>query len=121
MPLFHNLDSFEVDTARIAGRLAVLRQALQDHPGASIRRVPDKNTSGTLLLATWNIKDFDGGAADRRTDQSYWYIAEIISHFDLIAIQEVGAHLGALEKLKSRLGGTWRYTVSDVTAGKAGN
>ena len=82
---------------------------------------PDKNTSDTLLLATWNIKDFDGGAADNRTDESFWYIAEIVSHFDLIAIQEVGANLGALEKLKNHLGSTWRYIVSDVTAGKAGN
>ncbi len=121
MPLFYDLDGFGDDTARIAGRLAALKNALQHGPEKPDRRVPDKNATATLLLATWNLKAFDGGTTDRRTDESYWYIAEIISHFDIIAIQEVGAHLGALEKLRTRLGGTWYYIVSDVTEGKAGN
>lgn len=121
MPLFYDLDGLGDDTARVADRLAALRTAMQNHPTNADRSIPDKNTSDTLLLATWNIKEFDGSDADRRTDESYWYIAEIISHFDLIAIQEVGANLGGLEKLKNRLGGTWRYIVSDVTEGKAGN
>jgi endonuclease/exonuclease/phosphatase family metal-dependent hydrolase len=121
MPLFYDLDGLGADTARVAARLAALRTAMQNHPLIPDRSVPAKNTTDTLLLATWNIKEFDGGDADKRTDESYWYIAEIISHFDLVAIQEVGANLGGLEKLKDRLGGTWRYVVSDVTEGKAGN
>jgi endonuclease/exonuclease/phosphatase family metal-dependent hydrolase len=121
MPLFYDLDRFGSDTARIAGRLKALRGTMRNHPTLTDRSVPDKNTTDTLLLATWNIKDFDGGDAGNRTDESLWYIAEIVSHFDLIAIQEVGANMGALEKLTNRLGGTWRYIVSDVTAGKAGN
>ncbi len=80
-----------------------------------------KNASDTLLLATWNLKEFEGGKNDNRTAESYWYIAEIISHFDLVAIQEVGAHLGALNKLQARLGRTWKFVVSDVTEGSAGN
>jgi endonuclease/exonuclease/phosphatase family metal-dependent hydrolase len=121
MPLFYDLDGLEDDTARVADRLAALRTAMQNHPTIPDQSIPGKNTSDTLLLATWNIKDFGGSDADKRTDESYWYIAEIISHFDLVAIQEVGANLGGLEKLKNRLGGTWRYVVSDVTEGKAGN
>ncbi len=62
-----------------------------------------------------------GGTADKRTDETYWYIAEIISHFDLVAIQEVGKDLGALDVLKQRLGPTWRYVVTDETAGGRGN
>jgi endonuclease/exonuclease/phosphatase family metal-dependent hydrolase len=121
LPLFYDLDGFGEDTARIADRLAELRKAMQHGSEIPERCVPDKNATDTLLLATWNLKEFDGGAADKRTDESYWYIAEIVSHFDLTAIQEVGANLGGLEKLKHRLGGTWNYIASDVTAGKAGN
>ena len=121
MPLFYDLDGLGADTARVAERLAALRKAMQKHPTIPDRSIPGKNSSDTLLLATWNIKEFDGGDADARTGESYWYIAEIISHFDLVAIQEVGANLDGLEKLKRRLGGTWRYVVSDVTEGKAGN
>ena len=108
MPLFYDLDGLGADTARVADRLAALRTAMQHHPEIPDRSVPGKNTTDTLLLATWNIKEFDGGDADKRTDESYWYIAEIISHFDLVAIQEVGANLDGLEKLKNGLGGTWR-------------
>jgi endonuclease/exonuclease/phosphatase family metal-dependent hydrolase len=121
MPLFYRLDGLGKDTARVAGRLASLRQALQTHADGPERSVPDKNVTDTLLLATWNLKEFEGGKNDKRTAESYWYIAEIISHFDLIAIQEVGAHLGALNKLRARLGRTWRFVVSDVTEGSAGN
>lgn len=121
MPLFYELDRLGKDTGRVAGRIKTLRGTLQNHPEGAKRSVPDKNATDTLLLATWNLKHFEGGRNDKRTDESYWYIAEIVSHFDLIAIQEVGAHLGALNKLRRRLGGTWQYVVSDVTAGSAGN
>lgn len=121
MPLFYDLDAFGNDTARVAGRLTALRTALQHHPQKPDQCVPSKNATDTMLLATWNLKSFDGGDADGRTEESYWYIAEIVSHFDLTAIQEVGENLGGLEKLKRRLGGTWSYVVSDVTEGKAGN
>ena len=121
MPLFYKLDRFGNDTVRVAGRLEALRTTLQNHPDGPQRSVPSKNATDTLLLATWNLKEFEGGKNDKRTAESYWYIAEIVSHFDLVAIQEVGAHLGALRKLQSRLGRTWKFVVSDVTEGSAGN
>ena len=121
MPLFYKLDGLGKDTARVAGRLEALRNTLRNHPDGPQRSVPNKNATDTLLLATWNLKEFEGGQNDKRTAESYWYIAEIISHFDLIAIQEVGAHLGALNKLQARLGRTWKFVVSDVTEGSAGN
>jgi hypothetical protein len=121
MPLYYNLDGLGKNTARVAGRLEELRNTLQNHPDGLERSVPNKNATDTLLLATWNLKEFEGGKNDKRTDESYWYIAEIISHFDLIAIQEVGAHLGALNKLQARLGRTWKFVASDVTEGSAGN
>jgi endonuclease/exonuclease/phosphatase family metal-dependent hydrolase len=121
MPLFYRLDGLGKDTARIADRLEALRHTLQTHPDGPQRSVPSKNATDTLLLATWNLKEFEGGKNDKRTAESYWYIAEIISHFDLVAIQEVGAHLGALNKLQARLGRTWKFVASDVTEGSAGN
>ena len=121
MPLFYKLDGMGKDKARVAGRLEALRQTLRNHPDGPQRSVHPKNATDTLLLATWNLKEFEGGKNDKRTPESYWYIAEIISHFDLVAIQEVGAHLGALNKLQARLGSTWKFVVSDVTEGSAGN
>ena len=121
MPLFYKLDRYGEDAGRVAGRIWALRHTLQNHPDGAQRSVPNKNATDTLLLATWNLKEFEGGRNDKRIDESYWYIAEIVSHFDLVAIQEVGGHLGALNRLRRRLGGTWQYVVSDVTEGSAGN
>ena len=121
MPLLYKLDRFGEDAGRVADRLKELRRTLQNHPDGPKRSVPPKNATDTLLVATWNLKEFEGGKNDRRISESYWYIAEIVSHFDLVAIQEVGGHLGALNKLRARLGRTWKFVASDVTEGSAGN
>lgn len=99
---------------RTAERLIALR-ALFDAEG-----VPKKNAE-TLLLATWNIREFDAASYGERGMECLYYIAEICAHFDLIAIQEVREDLKALERLRDILGGAWTYIVSDVTEGKAGN
>ena len=74
-------------------RGTAVREMIRNHPAGPARSVPDRNATDTLLLATWNLKEFAGGESDKRNDESYWYIAEIVSHFDLIAIQEVGVDL----------------------------
>ena len=50
--------------------------------------VPAKRPD-TLLLATWNIRDFDSNKFRHgpRETESFYYIAEIVSAFDLVAIQ----------------------------------
>jgi endonuclease/exonuclease/phosphatase family metal-dependent hydrolase len=69
-------------------------------------------------LATWNIVNL--GARDRY-DESMFYIAEILSRFDVIAIQEVKDDLSGLETLRGLLGPWWRFVVSDVSLGDPGN
>jgi endonuclease/exonuclease/phosphatase family metal-dependent hydrolase len=73
------------------------------------------------MLATWNLREFDSESWGERLPESYEYIAEIVDRFDLVALQEVRANLGALSELQSRLDPDWRFLVSDVTRGKAGN
>ncbi|WP_373488708.1 endonuclease/exonuclease/phosphatase family protein [Blastomonas sp.] len=93
------------------------------------RDLPQRTLKNTLLLATWNIRDF--GNEDKRAEsglnqpgprleESYFYIAEIISGFDLVAVQEVNS-LEALEHLMRILGPSWEYMTTDVAPGKAGN
>ena len=73
--------------------------------------IPGKTAENTLLLATWNIRQF----TDNRHQESYLYIAEILSRFDLIAVQEVKEKMKGLEKVKSILGKNWAYIATDVT------
>lgn len=115
---------------------AGLKHALKDEPGAAERcaerliairksleplRARKKDTS--LLLATWNIRDFDSNkfGFGPRLPETFYYIAEMISHFDLVAIQEVNRDLSALQKVMRILGREWDYIATDTTAGQGGN
>lgn len=88
---------------------------------ALARQVPGRTATDTLLLATWNIREFDSGKYGYRGDEPYYYIAEIISRFDLIAIQEVRTGLYPLQRLRRLLGSWWDFLVTDVTLGASGN
>lgn len=95
---------------RISERLLALRQQLSDE-------IPEKTATRTLLLATWNIREF----GENRSDESCYYIAEIIDHFDIVVIQEVNSKaLGGLESVLAILGDNWAYVLSDGVEGTAG-
>lgn len=98
----------------IRNRLLLLKDELP-------KTIPSKTVDDTLLLATWNIREFDSGKYGPRLESTYYYMAEIISHFDLVAVQEVRDDLTAFKKLMKILGLDWDYVVSDITEGKAGN
>lgn len=88
---------------------------------ALAQQVPTRTASDTLLLATWNLREFDSGKYGYRTDEAYFYIAEVVSRFDLVAIQEVREGLYGLQRLRRLLGPSWEYIVTDVTLGTSGN
>ncbi len=114
MPIYYRIDNSKPSERRTAEYLLNLRKQFEEE-------LPKRTINDTLLLATWNIREFDSPAYGERTQESLYYIAEIVSHFDLVAIQEVRENLKALDKLRSILGGYWEYIVTDVTEGRAGN
>lgn len=65
------------------------------------RSIPKKNSS-KLLLATWNIANL---GLQVRDAEHYKLIAEIISWFDLVAIQEVNDDLEGLREVQKYLPG----------------
>lgn len=100
---------------RCAARLLEMRRQLSE--------LKARGNSGNLLLATWNIRDFDSNkfGFGPRLAESFYYIAEVISCFDLVAVQEVGRDLRPLERVMKILGRSWEYIATDVTAGTSGN
>lgn len=109
--------------AEVRDELAALRTALD-------LRIPRKQLDKNLLIATWNIRSFASvtkkwlaGAGDspKRDYRGLLAIREIVSRFDVIAIQEVKGDLRALRYLMKALGEHWSFLMSDVTAGDAGN
>lgn len=96
----------------IASRLLTLRHDLNE----TIKKDRKPNS---LIIGTWNIRAFDDGTG--RMDESYHYIAEIIDHFDICALQEVKSNLWPLQRLIKLLGPDWDYFVSDVSTHEGGN
>ncbi len=99
----------------VSQRLRALRAQMK-------HEVTDKTSENDLRLATWNLMRFgDGGGYWRNTD-ALLYIAEIIDHFDLVALQEINSNLEQLHELiKYYLGKEWDYIVTDTAAGSLGN
>jgi endonuclease/exonuclease/phosphatase family metal-dependent hydrolase len=114
MPTYKRLSELEPDVERrTIERILALRRELDS-------QVP-RRSAHQLLLATWNIREFDSPAYGERGLEPLYYIAEVVSHFDLVAVAEVRSDLKALERLMDLLGPRWCYLVTDVTSGSAGN
>jgi len=103
--------------------LGILREALDNS-------LPAKRLDDNLLIATWNLRAF-GGLNDKwnsgdddspkRDLQSVLAIADIVSRFDVVALQEVRDNIRALRHLLKVLGPHWSFIMTDVTLGDAGN
>ena len=104
------------EKVRTAERLLALRQKLRSEVIERAGRDP-------LLIATWNLRDFDSNRFGHgpRLRESFYYIAEIISAFDLVVLQEVNRNLDALEVLLSILGPEWDYVATDAVEGANGS
>lgn len=113
MPFYYHMPKGAAGK-RIANGLLRLRGKLD-------AEIPVRTREETLLLATWNIREFDSTKYGSRIDDAFFYMAEIASRFDLVAIQEVRRDLSALNRLKDVLGYWWKYVVTDVTEGARGN
>jgi len=84
-----------------------------------LKQLPPKRVDKNLLIASFNIKEF--GHTTQRLPEAYFYLAEIISHFDLVAIQEIKSTLYDLKRLMRLLGSNWEYVINDITNGDNGN
>lgn len=101
---------------RTVDGLQRLREQLKDE------RFPSKKTSESLILGTWNLRNFDDDRFNYgpRLYESFYYIAEIISHFDVIAIQEICVDLWPLKRIMNILDKDYDYIVTDVTHSSLG-
>ncbi len=124
MPFYNPLRDWDVEERRrTISNLKALREQKQ-------AELPTRTLKNTLLLATWNIRDF--GNEDKRAtedgqnqpgprlEESYYYLAEIIAGFDIVAIQEVNS-LSALRRVMRILGPSWDYLTTDINPAKSGN
>lgn len=92
--------------------------------------VPSKQLDRNVIIASWNIRELGRHNGKWTTVQAdvpkrnvgdLHLIAEILSRFDVIAVQEVQENLQALRVIMSCLGPDWGFTVTDVSFGDAGD
>lgn len=118
MPSYWRLKYIKSDNerARIIGNLEKLRRQLK-------KEIPNKTAHSTLILGTWNIRNFDDNRFGNgpRLEESLWYITEIISAFDILAVQEICEDLEPLEKVMRMLDPEYDYIITDITEGPGGN
>ena len=110
LQIFPNLTAKE--KLRTIKNLIELKEGLNNE-------VASRKTDTNLLIASWNIKEF--GHTTQRLPESYFYIAEIITRFDLVAIQEVKSTLNDFKKIMRLLGSDYEYVLNDITNGNKGN
>ncbi|PWW01984.1 hypothetical protein DFR52_102649 [Hoeflea marina] len=123
MPFYSRLrKSFRAGSAEEATRkrtiagLRRLREALAGHFPKDTDRI------ATLRIGTWNIREFGNTKyGGRDTYEPLYYMAEILSNFDIAAIQEVRDNMREFLDLRQILGPDWDYIATDVTDGGAGN
>lgn len=129
MPLYNDLrpeSDFEAeDYARVfpknlskSAKKRTIKNLLALRQGLT-KEISEKKADKNLLVASWNIKEF--GHTKQRLPEAYFYIAEVLSRFDLIIVQEVKSTLKDLQILSKILGPDWTYIVNDVTEGTDGN
>ena len=108
---------------------AMVRRDLASLTAALDEQIPAK-TDDNLLLATWNIRSFSsltrkwtasGNDSPKRDLRGLRSIIEILSRFDVIAVQELKGNLRALRDTMNFLGSDWGFLMTDVTSGDAGN
>ncbi|MBB3230188.1 endonuclease/exonuclease/phosphatase family protein [Halomonas stenophila] len=91
--------------------------------------IPPRCTDDNFIVGTWNIRDFgdlfddwtENPDSPKRNLRGLAIIAEIVRHFDVVALQEVKRQTTALRVLQERfLGPHWNLMLTDVTAGDKG-
>ena len=125
MPFYPDLKIRKNDTAALkVKKLTTIKNLKRLRAGLCTHIDNSRDTTikgGTLRMATWNLREFGNTTYKGRSFEELYYIAEIISNFDLIALQEIRKDLSEFYKLKKILGPNWGYIATDVTDGGPGN
>ncbi|MFL6262874.1 MAG: endonuclease/exonuclease/phosphatase family protein [Thermoanaerobaculia bacterium] len=122
MAFYPGIDPSTEEGKRIAERLLSLKSLLKKKKDPDSGGIPHKTLDKSILIATWNIREFGRNKMyGSRLFESLYFIAEIISAFDVIALQEVNEDLTDLRRIMKLLGRSWKYLLTDITLGRQGN
>ncbi|MEJ6561965.1 MAG: hypothetical protein QNL77_06525 [Akkermansiaceae bacterium] len=72
-----------------------------------------KRVYGSAVVGSFNIRKL--GGVDKRDAHTWQFLADLCSHYDLLAVQEVMADTTGLERLRDLMGDDYELIVSDTT------
>src|SRR5215211_2596401 len=93
------------------------------------QRIPSRRRGRNILVATWNLREFGDltekwrsrkGDKPLRDLFSLRLIAEVVSRFDVVALQEAQANIKSLRHLIKVLGPAWGFLLIDENRGEEG-
>jgi hypothetical protein len=87
---------------------------------AELAKIPQHSIDQRVLIATWNIREFDSTKGGLRGIEPLMYIAEIISASTWWPSRRCAIDLAPLNRLLGYLGSWWDVLISDVTCGQTG-
>ena len=90
-------------------------ERLLDLRAGIANKISTRNKQDTFHLASWNIRDLGSNKFNPspRLPETFLYIAEVISAFDLVAVQEVNENMKDFQAVMRLLGPHWDYIVTD--------
>ena len=91
-----------------------LRASLND-------QIPARRYEKNVLMANWTLRKFGALKRESLLPEALYFMAQFISAFDLVALQEVSRNLDLLKRLLDILGPDWSYLATDIAPGNAGN
>ncbi|MCY7293045.1 MAG: endonuclease/exonuclease/phosphatase family protein [Ferruginibacter sp.] len=97
--------AYKVDVTKEIKNIALYQKNKPD------RKIPAKKKN-KLLLATWNIANL---GTQKREAEHYKIIAEMLSWFDIIAIQEINDNLEGLRHLQKELPSNYQVIFTDAS------
>ena len=98
----------------MAGFTADEWQRIRDRLNADPQRYGlPRRVYGSVILASANIRKL--GAKSRRDAHTWRFLADVFSHFDLLAVQEVLEDMQGLRHLEELMGDDFGMVVSDTT------
>jgi hypothetical protein len=116
----HEFTEAELSTLRAGARTRCLA-GLERLRDALNTQIPSRRYEQNLLLATWTLQRFGALREGRTLPEALYFMAQIVSAFDIVALQEVDRRLDQLKALLDILGPDWGYLATDVAPGVVGN
>ena len=104
----HHYDA-DAEIASLIGH----RDAIPDDPADS-RNIPDKGQQGSALIASWNVANL---GVHKRRPSDFRVIAEILSWFEIVALQEIADNLDDFLAITRELPAHFAWIFND----RAGN